>query len=57
MVENPCGVPFITPHGFMFPTVRAVASGESGREEIRLMPRGTNALIARMGRGPNLRKS
>jgi hypothetical protein len=27
--KNPCGVPFITPHGFAFLTACAVASGES----------------------------
>jgi len=29
--KNPCGVPFITPHGFVFPAVCAVASGQSNR--------------------------
>jgi hypothetical protein len=29
IIENPCGVSFITPHGFVFPIVRSVAHGES----------------------------
>jgi hypothetical protein len=29
IIENPCGVSFITPHGFVFPIVRSVAYGES----------------------------
>ena len=50
IVENPCGVPLITPHGFVFLAVRAIASGESNRAEISHIPRGTNAFIGRIGR-------
>ena len=49
IIKNPCGVPFITPHGFVFATVRAVASGKPNRAEIRNIPRGTTAFIARIG--------
>ncbi len=38
--KNPCCVPFITPHGFSFLTVRAVASGELTPAAMRHVPRG-----------------
>ena len=37
--KSPCGVPFITPHGFVFLSVRAVAFGESNRAETTHRPR------------------
>ena len=42
--KNPCGVPFIPPHGFVFQIVGAVASGELNRAETRHIPWGTNDL-------------
>jgi hypothetical protein len=36
--------PLVTPHGFLFQTVRAVASRESSRAEIRAMHMGTKCL-------------
>jgi hypothetical protein len=49
IIENPCGVTFITPHGFLFIYVRAVASGESNRAETRYIPIGASAFIALLG--------
>src|ERR1700722_13629671 len=46
------GGPFIPPHGSTFLSVRAIAFGESTRAEIRHIPYGANALIARIGRLP-----
>src|SRR6266436_991611 len=44
-----CGVPFITPHGFVFLIVGAVASGNETPAEIRHISRGTSAFIGRIG--------
>jgi hypothetical protein len=56
IIENPCGVPFITPHGLVFINVRVVASGESNRAVTRHIPMGTNALLPDSAESESLEK-
>lgn len=47
--RNPCGAPFITPHGFLFPAVLAVACEQFKPKQQAHNP-GNNSFIAQIGR-------
>ncbi len=55
--KSPCGVLFITPHGSVFLSVRAVAIGESNPAPTRHRRSGTNALYRPTRPSRNLGKS
>jgi hypothetical protein len=55
--KNPCGVPFNTPHGFVFLSVRAVASGNETPAETRHIPRGDECPYWSNRPSPDLCKS